>query len=333
MAWTTDDLVAAVKRRAQIPDAAGDLTDDDIIALANEELHTQVVPMVLTAREHFFVKDYTLSVGQGINDYRLPPAVLSGTLIQVILVDASGMNLGEVAQVPLERADYWTLGTAGIQPGHAEYALIGDRIRLALPNANGYSILVRYTRRLGDLIAVSSCAKVNGYILNTPSATRTQFNCASVPADFNQNDQYCLVQEVPNFDEWVSNIFLQNIVTGALGTFSVDEDSIPAEYYTLLASQGFDGTQIQTGYWCPNGTTCIVPVPDVFHPVLIRATAAQVLRSLGDWQGAAVEQEALEALKGRIVATITPRTRSRGKTIIVGNHPLRTTAGRRAWRS
>ena len=57
--WTTDDLVAAVQRKAQSPSSGFQLTDAQILTIAFEETTKRFVPAIRGVREDFFTTSLT----------------------------------------------------------------------------------------------------------------------------------------------------------------------------------------------------------------------------------------------------------------------------------
>ncbi len=334
MAWTTDDLVAAIKRRAQIPDANGSLTDADILELADEELQTTLVPMLTTAVEYYFVKQTDFALVANQSHYRIPPQVQAGTLTDVVLLDQNGEELVSIPQLPLADLASASFSANWGSPGSLQFCLQADQLILVpKQNASGYSVRLRYIRRLNRLTLVENCGKVTTVTADNPAPGRTLFTLDTVPTAFSTaSTKYDFVQEVPNFDIWSESVSLANVVSGAAGTFDVDADSIPDQYTeALAAAASTDGAMIQTGYWCPEQSTCVVPIPDVLHPLLVGLGAAQVLRTLGDFQGSAIEAENAQKKMTRLAATFEPRTRARGMKIMSDSHPLRANRNRGWW--
>lgn len=328
MAWTTDDLIDAVKRRAQLPEADGKLSDHDILDLASEELQTQVVPMITTAAEHYYIHEQPIPLVTGQNEYLIPAAVQAGTLYDIALLDQNGSSLGTLAEIPLSDLPWHSVGGEGY-PSVMAFALRGDKIVIVPTPTSSVPLTmnVRFIRRPNLLVPVASCAQVVSWLLDTPTPGRTEFTTTPLPPTM-ATGKLDLVQAIPNFLVWTSFVSVANFTSN---TFDVDSDAVPQAFYDAVQSGIMDGVPTQPAYWCPSQQTCVVTVPDLFHPVLVSAVCAQVLRSIGDFQGAAIEQEHLDGLKGRVVATIAPRTRSRGKPIIASSHPLRTGVGRRSW--
>lgn len=324
MAWTTDDLVSAVKRRAQLPANNGKLDDNDIIDLANEEMHTVVVPMLATAREDYYVYDHDESLVVNQIEYRIPAQVLAGTLYDVIIVNQNSEETGNLAQIPLQDLPNYGAASASGFTGATMFAIKGDLLVLTSnPTQSGYTLRFRYIRRPSALTAVSNCGLVTSVLQDTPTTGRLEFTCDNVPTAFS-GAKLDLVQEVPNFGVWGGSVITDNIVTGASGTFDVAESDLASDYYdTVSAMLNNSGLLVQIGYWCPEQSTCVVPIPDVLHPLLVGLTAAQVLRTIGDFQGSAIEQENAQKKLARIMATFAPRTRTRGNRIIASSHPLR----------
>jgi len=105
MVWTADDLVAAVRVRAQMPDAAGDgaITDADILTLANEEIALRLVPLVRRSRGDYFVSTHDVDIVSGTASYRVPTRAQTSGLRELTIVDPSGREW-PVPQMHLEDA-------------------------------------------------------------------------------------------------------------------------------------------------------------------------------------------------------------------------------------
>ena len=83
MAYTTTDLLAAIKRRAQLPDANGALTDADILALATPAMRTQIQPLIRSVREDYAVVSEVQTVVADQQQYPIPSRAEGGSVRDV----------------------------------------------------------------------------------------------------------------------------------------------------------------------------------------------------------------------------------------------------------
>lgn len=92
------EFLTNLKRRGQYQAAQTVLSDDDLIAFANDEMRMVICPKILSLRDNFFqgMKDYTLTAGRR---YRLPLRTLGSRISHIFIIDSSG-NQYDLPQVP-----------------------------------------------------------------------------------------------------------------------------------------------------------------------------------------------------------------------------------------
>jgi len=329
VAYLTDDLVSAVRRRAQLPDADGKLDDAGILDIANEELQTFILPWLVEARETYYVKDSFILIEQGVDTYPLPTMLLAGTLFDVSVYNAQFESMGSLPMLPLEDStSYGASGTWGY-PASLCFTIQGNNLVL-LPKPTGGDTLylrLRYVRRPNRLVPVSECALVESWLSDTPTPGRTQFTVDAVPAGFT-GSKIDLVQAIPSFEVW-SEFLAHANATGT--TFDVLTTSVNPNFFTAAQAGFLDGAPNQPAYWCVQQTTCIVPVPDFMQPVLVSITASQCLRSIGDFEGAEMEMQQLGRKMGQLKTVVEPRVEGARPRIVSFSHPMRASWNRGWW--
>lgn len=131
MVWTTTDLLADVRRRAMLPTTSTlGATDADILAHADNEMASRLVPLVTSVNEEFYVQtmDFQLTGGQAA--YRMPNRSAGGKLRDVTyLLGASRINLARiepeqltafiVSPVGMPTAFYLEAGAVNLVPAPA----------------------------------------------------------------------------------------------------------------------------------------------------------------------------------------------------------------------
>lgn len=332
MAYLTDDLVTAVRRRAQLPDADGKLDDTDILDIANEELQTFILPWLIEARSHYYIKEIDIEIQNGQSTYLIPDQVTAGTLFDVSIVNSNGESMGSIPMLPLEDStSYGASGSWGY-PSSLCFALQGNEIvLLPTPTQDGpYTLRVRFARRPNRLVPSSECMLAISFQNDTPTTGRTQFSLLNgVPSSFGDFAQKIdLVQAVPNFEVWASYVTPANVT---VSSFDVDSEVVPTLYRQASLQGEDDGYPWQFAYWCLAQETCVVPVPDFMQPVLVSITASQCLRSIGDFEGAEMEMQQLGRKMGQLKTTLEPRVEGARPRIMSFSHPMRATWNRGWW--
>lgn len=307
-AYTTDDLVTSVKRRILMPSSQQTFLPADILAVANEELLTEIVGIILGNREEYLVSaiPYDQATGVGFT-YRFPPRALFERLRDVLVLDSGG-TMRALARIGPEEATYFN--AAGGNP--IGFYLKGNQLVMvpALSGSIG-TLRMSYYLRPNTLVPVASCGKI-GFI-NYASAAIT---FTGSPPNFNVNQSYDLISNTPGFD--LISMDLQVISAGSTAiTFFVS--SLPQT--------------LQIGDWvCLSGTSPIPQIPLEMHPILYQRTAMKVLEAMGDADGFARAAGVYEAMKTEVLKHLSPRVTGKAKKIINSNSlASNIMGGRRYW--
>lgn len=299
MAWTSDDLVADIRLRAQLPDAASDgaFTDANLLSFADDEISTRIVPVLRDAREDYWIAQEDTACDGSTVDFPTPTRAQSNTLRDVLLV-GSGGNEQSIPRVP--STQMWRYGTSGA----LRFAMLGDVVRLVgeTPSSD-YTLRLRYYRRPSKLVESTACAQVTSVTASDVEATA---------AIFTTNDLVDLVEAVPPFR--ATGDSFTATVSGTTHSF-VDSDAVAVDPSTL---------GVAVGDWvCPEGQTCVVPLPTELFPLLSRLTVTAVLEAKGDRQGANSSWIVAERLLAELKGVVQPRVDGEAKRVINRNSPLR----------
>ena len=217
MAWTTDMLVDAVKRKAQSPNAGFQLTDAQILQIAFEETTKRFIPAIRSVRQDFFTTFETIPLVANTASYRLPVRASGTNIKQVLLVNTS---TGWAAPVPrLPASQGWSgLGRQSNTP--YAYVIEGAQLRLlATPqNVSQYQIRVYYQRRPSAYVLTTSCSVVQ-------SVTATTIVLTGAPSWWASGEQIDVMSPEPEAD-----LVMQDVAVTLLGaTFTVTDGTSTAQ--------------------------------------------------------------------------------------------------------
>lgn len=308
MAYTSDDLVSAVRRRAQLPDAAADgaITDANILDFANEELDLTVTPVLLTAREEYLLARTATALAASRSNYAIPKRAAAAALRSVHYVDTSG-NIGPPLPY-VDIADIGTMATSGSEyTSQYVWTFEGNGIALApTPKTATGSVAMRYQRSISRLVAVSDCALISGI----SGAVLT--SAVGVPSTWSTSDTFDVVQAEPPFFALGDDKTAASVTTGAAGNVTLNS-----------ALSGYPGENLAVGdYVCLAGETCVLQFPREVHPLLLAAVVRRVLEAIGDTAGAQLAQDTASRYQEAAVEMLNPRTPA-SRRVVNTHSPLR----------
>lgn len=296
MAYTANDLMAAVKRYSNVPTSQITFQNTDFYALADDSIRSKLVPLVLKHCEEFYVYPINYSVNSGQINYPIPTRAINMMLRSVQIVSSTDPD----TRVNLERLNIEDL-YAGIS-GNARflvkkngYYLEGNNVCLYPTPVQNLDILrLNYFIRPGQLVDVSTCAQVQSVDLNANTIT-----CASVPSTYSNLNTLDIVKANPGFDYLAIDQAVTNINSGVI-TFT---SALPKN--------------ISPGDWvCLAGTSCVVQVPVELQPLLTQYVVVRVLSAQGDSNGLKAALAELDALEKNASLLLAPRVQGSVKRVV-----------------
>ena len=301
-AYTTDDLLARVKARAQMPAADGRLTDADVFAILDDSIRSSVARIIYNADDGRTVKSQAdQPITSGVARYRIPDRAVAAGVYDVVLVDSAG---NEISSSYKDTSDIWRYqGGYGDGVGWKyDHTIEGDEIvLLPTPSQTDGSLRIKYRRRPSRLVPVSSCAVVS--VVSPPPVPQIITTAAAVPLSWGADELLDLVEATPNADT------LGDDVAGSVigGTSVTVAAGVPDE----LAAGDFV---------CLAGETCVPQVPQAAIPFLTVLGAYEVCVTLGDREGAAGLERLVSTRKREAMALIAERSRERQVVINRSSH-------------
>ena len=285
MAYTTTELLASVKRRANIPSASGVFGDAELLTMANEELRTYIVPLVLKHREDYWLASDIQTLTSSTS-YPIPPRAVGGKLAELSVLDATGVHEYNLPRV----------SASDLQEASSGFYMDGMGVRLFLPNGQtptilGTTLRMRYYVRPGVLIATTSAAVVSS-ISGWPAITLSGgYATLTTPGTYD-----CVGLASP----FAMKTTFTGSITGA----------------TLTATTG-DAARFAVGDWiCNTDTSPVVQAPVEFHDLLAQKVAIKVLESKGMTEKLGSAREELGRMETDASNLITPRVDGEPKRVV-----------------
>lgn len=299
MAYTSDDHVAAVRLRGQLPpvSADGKLSDADILTLTDEAMRDELLPLTRTLRGEYGVVDSDTPIVAGQPDYVIPSRAQGGSLRALYLMRADRTQGELLDEVSIEVVERYRLSGGIGWTGKPVFAIEGDRV-VVLPTpttSTGY-LRFRYYLRPGRLVPVASCAVVS-------SATSSAITTSATPP-VTTGEPFDVVQAKPHFAA---------LAIEASGTVLVN----------TISGLTLERVPVAGDYVCDTDTTCVLQLPVELHPVLLQTTLVRVFETLGWLQEMAAAQMVLERKIAAARASLTQRQEGAPKRVIRHGSRLR----------
>ena len=126
--YTTDDLIASIKRRISFPLSQNTFQYSDLVAFLNEEMQLSAVPSVKQEHEEYFVYKQTVELINGVSRYEIPYRAIGMALRDVKYSDSSGNFYDMTRIAPDDKAFFQQ--SNGSNQTISKYYLEGNEIVL-----------------------------------------------------------------------------------------------------------------------------------------------------------------------------------------------------------
>lgn len=295
--YTTDSLLASVKRRISLPDAQNLYTPDDLIQFMSDELSSTIVPLVHSVQQEYWVEKIDVQLVQNQTNYTIPIRGITNGLRLVTLLDT---NQNEI-DYPLLRPENTASSYNWLSP-YSTSTLYGfymenDHI-VMFPNSvvtnPVNAVRFRIERQPSSLCATTSAAQVTGIAGQVVSVNM-------VPTDFTTTLTYDLINGQPQFQSKGDDFVISAIDT--IGNTITFVTTLP--------------TNLNIGDWISIANTSPIPqIPVQMFPYLAQAVACKCLEGLADLQPLQSATQKLNIMKEDLLKLMQPRDMGNVQTII-----------------
>lgn len=299
MDYTTTALLASIRRRGMLPTASATGTADaDLLALANEELQSYVVPMLLSAREEYLLAEASTTMTVGLAAYRMPPRAVGAKLRDVVRVD-SASRVYSLARISFDELSEWPSDTGT----PVAFYLKGAEVVLVPPPSSAETLRLSYYMRPGELVATTAVGVITA--INTSTKVVT---CTNVPTAFTTSQTFDFVKASSPFDCLTIDLSASAVTTGASGTVTLSA-ALPSNLavgdYICLAQQ-----------------SPFPQLPAELHPILSHRVVLKTCEALGDERAISTAQSQLSQVEGRALDLLVPRVDGEPKIVGSNQHGL-----------
>lgn len=276
MSYLTSDLLEAIKRRSFAPAGQTTFSDTELLALADEETQTTLLPDLIAAREEFFINSYDYAITASRAAYAIPARSIGLQVRDAQFVDGTII----VPNLPRIEPERVNSGMAGIP--WAIYLKNNDVCLFPTPDSTTRTLRLFFPLRPSRLIDVSEAAVVSGISGNVVTVS-------SIPATWVTGDSFDLIKQ-DGGQECLSIDLTSTLVSGTDITLPSVPDTLRVGDYVALADE-----------------SPLVQLPQDYRNVLAQAVATRVLEDM-DQPGADKARARLEKMRADVLKLIAPRT-------------------------
>jgi hypothetical protein len=281
--YSTEELLESISRRGSFEFKENAITREVALAMADDELQTVIVPMLLSLRSKYLLASLDYTTTESLR-YAIPPFAIGRSIQNIAFVDASGRE-SELTFVDhdLEMAgSSWDAWARGYLNGRDGYYLSGDDVVLYPQSRAGLTLRIFYYRLPNRLALIENCAQVTAVDSGTGIVS-----VSDLPLEWTAGIRLCCVAGVPGF-----TLRFEARSASAAGSGTV----------TLA-----DVSSITVGDWlAEEGDSPIPQIPVEAHPLLAQAAVVKLHESLGDPRLVNAQAKYKEIRDGFMVAN-TPR--------------------------
>ncbi len=295
--YLSEDLIASVKRRCNVPTSQVTFQNADFLALADEEIRAKMLPLILKHMEEFYVTNDDQVIVANQPNYPIHYRAISMALRDVCWVSTIDPDV----TIPIERLNPEDMysgisGNVRVRVKKTGFFLQGNSVMIyPMPTAAMPQCLLRlkYYMRPSSLILTTSAA-----IITLVDLPNKQLTVTSVPSTITTATTVDFVRAVPGFECTAIDQTITNITNGLI-TFSA---ALPAN--------------VRVGdYVCLSGQSNVVQVPVELQPLLFQYIVVRILAAQGDQTNLKAAVAELESLEKAVGLLLAPRVSGKTKRV------------------
>lgn len=305
MFFDTEDLVSAAKRSEFFPVSQTTFTDpDDLIAFANEEMLTKIVPAILSVRQDYFLAQSVVQMRSYLNHYALPERAIGNDLKDLFYLPDSG-SIDVRYSIP--RRQVHDLGAVSSSFGSSPTAfyLKSDEVVIA-PTPGSISgsdgLLYFYFMRPSKLVPTAQCGKITA--ISSAGGTTTFTVNADLTTLVSSGGLIDVLTGRSPFRLPAVDVAITAIAANSIDVATSD---VTDESGTLVARVG--------DFLCPAQTACIPMIPQEFHPILAELICFRALKALGATQHLQVLASNVKDMMAGAMKLISTRVESEPEVV------------------
>lgn len=307
MTTTVDSFLDKVKRRITVPSNQVLLDNDNMLSMADDVTREQMVPLIMSVNQNYFVVEETIPVVTDQTVYDIPYRSIGRGLRDLKMQQGSDLNaISSMSLIALE--DAHRFGNNANPPLYFYFR--GDKIVLVpVPQSDDYQMICFYNLQPSRYIQTTDAAlvvSIVGAVVTCSDVPTTM--TSGVEIDFIQGKSGCSILDM---DVAISSATSTTITFASAD--DIPDDLVAGDYISLA------------------GTSPVIQMPDEAVPLLECWTAERICYAIGDFDGAQVLVNRAQKIEENLKKVLTPRIEG-AQTKIVNRMGLLRGQGFNTWR-
>ncbi len=303
--YTSDDLLASIKRRVLVPENQSTFSEQDFLDIATEEMNVGLVPLVMQMNEDYYLYNIDIPLVSGKTKYDIPYRAIGNKLRDVTMVDSNG-SVREMTRIGVgDLPNYNSGGSQNIYLfyiANNQICLAPDTINTNYPSG----LVLRATIYLRPNALVPSDEVA---VITAIDRTTGVITVSSVPTGFSITNEIDFVKyKSPH--KILSYDLMPTSIDSTLNTITFDVSDIP------------DDLEVNDRI-CLATETDIPQLPSDLHVILAHRTAIKLLEALGDVEGSQVATAKLSEMQSNASVLISNRVDDAPKKVVNHHGTLR----------
>lgn len=292
MATTANDLISKVKSKTLLPTSQDTLSEEDILARANEEYEQYLIPLLKRYNQAYLEVEENIAVTAGNDLYKIPTRALGGTFTGLTLVDATNTR-HDLKRIERFEREIYSNSSVPV------YYIQGSSIRLVPEPTTDATLEIGYVRRPNTLVLESASRRVT-----------------SVDATTN-------IVTLNSTASWLSSTAAFDIINTLYPADLVEID-LAASSISNATIQFADVSNIEVGHiLAAAGTSPYIAVPQELVPLLVERVVLRVWQALGDSEAMQASMLTINEMQKSMSLLVDNRAKQDPTIIVAHNSPGR----------
>jgi len=279
--FSSQDLIDSVKRRANIPDSQDMVTDVEILDYANEELALNLVPLIISKHENYFLTMELVPTITDVKEYQIPYRSIGNRIREAAFTDneTPSPSYIELHQIPVDDITSSFNRINGSYGSNRFYIRDESIVLDSSDNSLDYNFIAMWFNiRPNQLVDSARVSVITGVDRTTGIVT-----VSSIPDNFSASSQIDFIRTKSPHRILSYDIGIVDINASAK-FFQFDVDDIPQKLEV--------GDRI-----CLANESDLVNIPSELHVMLAQSVSNRLLESMGDLENLSAGNKKLQKME------------------------------------
>lgn len=295
MAITANNLLTGIKRRVSMPANQFLLEDDDILKIADDVILSDIVPIIMSLRENYFVTMEEVSSVANQAEYNIPERSM-GNGLRDLKVAIDSTDVRDMHLYTLEDAHMSSLSSQPL----GFYFQADQVVVVPTPAVSTYTFQMFYHLPPAALVLTSAAAQI-------VSIAGDVVTVGSVPSGITASASVDFIRGKQGYRTYSMDNTVQGVTSNTI-TFAADvvpDSAVAGDWITL------------------SQTSPLVQLPNSCYRLLETRAAATALDAIGDYEGSDKLMERSQKEEENLKIVLAPRIYGEQTKIINRNGLLR----------